>query len=62
MGDTKIPAHLCNDCGYGAKKDNCCKCNKWLGDTKISAYLCNDCGYRTKKDNCCKCNKYSPMV
>jgi hypothetical protein len=52
------PANLCNNCGFGSKKDNCCKCNKWMGSKKIPARLCNDCGFGSKKDNCCKCDKW----
>ena len=55
-------AYLCNDCGFGNKKDNCCKCGKWRGSTSIPARLCNDCGFGNKKDNCCKCGKWCGSV
>ena len=55
---TKYPANLCNNCGSGSKKDNCCKCGKWMGNNKIPACLCNNCGSGSKKDNCCKCGKW----
>ena len=25
MGNNKTVAYLCNSCGFGSKKDNCCK-------------------------------------
>ena len=53
-----VKAQLCGDCGFGNKKENCAKCNKWIGSTKVMAYLCNDCGFGNKKDNCCKCGKW----
>lgn len=53
-----VKAQLCQDCGFGNKKDNCAKCNKWMGNTKITAQLCSDCGSGNKKDNCCKCGKW----
>jgi ribosomal protein L37E len=53
-----VKAKLCSDCGFGNKKDNCAKCNKWIASTKIEAQLCNDCGFGNKKDNCCKCGKW----
>ncbi len=55
---TNYPANLCNNCGFGNKKDNCCKCNNWMGNNKIPARLCADCGFGNKKDNCCKCNNW----
>jgi hypothetical protein len=55
---TRVKAQLCSDCGFGSKKDNCAKCNKWMGSTKNQAYLCGDCGFGSKKDNCVKCNKW----
>lgn len=51
-------AYLCNNCGFGNRKDNCCKCGKWCGSTKIPARLCNDCGFGNRKDNCCVCGKW----
>ncbi len=56
---TYYPAVLCNDCGFGNKKDNCCKCGKWMAGRKIPARLCSDCGFGNKKDNCCKCGKWT---
>ena len=53
-----VKAQLCSDCGFGNKKDNCAKCNKWIASSKVKAYLCNDCGFGNKKDNCCKCDKW----
>jgi len=55
---SRVKAQLCSDCGFGSKKDNCAKCNKWMGSTKNQAYLCGDCGFGSKKDNCVKCNKW----
>jgi len=55
---SRVKAQLCNDCGFGSKKDNCAKCNKWMGSSKSQAYLCGDCGFGSKKDNCVKCNKW----
>lgn len=53
-----IKAQLCQDCGFGAKKDYCAKCNKWVASNGIPAQLCQDCGFGAKKDNCCKCGKW----
>ncbi len=55
---SRVKAQLCSDCGFGSKKDNCAKCNKWMGSSKSQAYLCGDCGFGSKKDNCVKCNKW----
>lgn len=52
------PANMCNNCGFGNKKDNCCKCGNWMGSTKIPARICNDCGFGNKKDNCCRCGNW----
>lgn len=54
----KISAKLCNDCGFGTKKNDCVKCGKWVGTTDIKARLCSDCGFGTKKNNCVKCGKW----
>lgn len=51
-------AKLCNDCGFGSKKDNCTKCGKWMASTRIPARLCSDHGFGSKKDNCAKCGKW----
>ena len=59
VASSGVPAVLCNDCGFGNKKDNCVACNKWIGSTKISAQLCSDCGFGNKKDNCAKCGKWT---
>ncbi len=58
VASSGVPAMLCNDCGFGSKKDNCVACDKWVGSTKIAAQLCSDCGFGSKKDNCAKCNKW----
>ncbi|MBL7912378.1 MAG: hypothetical protein JNJ41_15055 [Bacteroidia bacterium] len=58
VASSGVPAMLCNDCGFGNKKDNCVACDKWVGSTKIAAQLCSDCGFGSKKDNCAKCNKW----
>src|ERR1700741_5329547 len=55
---TREKAQLCNDCGFGSKKDNCVKCNKWVASSGQQAYLCGDFGFGNKKDNCVKCNKW----
>lgn len=55
---TREKAQLCNDCGFGSKKDNCVKCNKWVASSGSQAYLCGDCSFGSKKDNCVKCNKW----
>ncbi len=60
MGGTQVPAQLCNNCGFGSKKDNCAKCDKWMGGSKIPANLCNNCGFGSKKDNCVKCGNWAP--
>ena len=54
---TRVKAQLCGDCGFGNKKDNCVKCNKWVASSGSQAFLCGDCGFGNKKDNCVKCNK-----
>ena len=54
------PAHICIDCGFGNKKDDCCKCGKWMPHQKIPANICNDCGFGNKADDCCKCGKWAP--
>jgi hypothetical protein len=56
---TKFKAQLCNNCGFGNKKDNCWKCGKWVANNGVPAVLCNDCGFGNKKDNCAKCNKWA---
>ena len=53
-----VKAQLCSDCGFGNKKDNCAKCDKWIASSKVKAQLCNDCGFGNKKDNCVKCGKW----
>ncbi len=53
-----VRAQLCNNCGFGNKKDNCCKCGKWVANNGVPARLCNDCGFGNKKDNCVKCGKW----
>jgi len=53
-----VRAQLCNNCGFGNKKDNCCKCGKWVACNGVPARLCNDCGFGNKKDNCVKCGKW----
>ena len=58
VASSGVQAMLCNDCGFGNKKDNCVACGKWVGSTKIDAKLCSDCGFGNKKDNCAKCNKW----
>lgn len=58
MGSTKIPAMICNNCAFGSKKDNCCKCGKWMGSSKHDAYMCNNCGFGSKKNDCIKCGKW----
>ncbi len=55
---TSFKAQLCNDCGFGSKKDNCVKCGKWVANNGVPARLCNDCGFGNKKDNCVKCGKW----
>ena len=55
---THYSAYLCSNCGFGNRKDNCCKCGKWCGSTKIPARLCSDCGFGNRKDNCCVCGKW----
>jgi ribosomal protein L37E len=57
---THHPARLCNNCGFGSKKDDCAKCGKWMGSTKIPARLCDDHGFGSKKDNCVKCGRWAP--
>ena len=57
---TSFRAQLCNNCGFGNKKDNCVKCGKWVANNGIPAQLCNDCGFGNKKDNCAKCGKWAP--
>ena len=52
---SKVTAFLCNDCTFGSKKDNCCKCGKWAPSNRVAAYLCSNCGFGNKKDNCVKC-------
>ena len=52
------PALLCNDCGFGSKKDNCVKCGKWVGSSKIKGYIGDCCGFGSKKENCVKCGKW----
>lgn len=54
----KIPAKLCNNCGFGSRQHNCVKCGKWVGSVDIRARLCNDCGFGSRKDNCVKCGKW----
>lgn len=56
--DPKIPAKLCNDCGFGSKKNNCVKCGRWVGTTDIKARLCNNCGFGSKKNDCVKCGRW----
>src|SRR4051812_48706539 len=51
-------AKLCNNCGFGSKKDDCVKCGKWMGTTKIPARLCGEHGFGSKKDDCAKCGKW----
>ena len=51
-------AKLCNNCGFGSKKDNCAKCGKWMGNTKMPARLCGDHGFGSKGDNCVVCGKW----
>ena len=48
------PAHLCADCSWGSKDDNCTKCGKWMGSTRIPARLCGEHGFGSRKDNCAK--------
>jgi len=55
---SRVKAQLCSDCGFGSKKDNCVKCNKWVASSGSQAFLCGDCGFGSKKDNCVKCNKW----
>ena len=55
---TQFKAQLCNDCGFGNKKENCVKCGKWVASNGVPAVLCNDCGFGNKKDNCVKCGKW----
>lgn len=50
-------AKLCNNCGFGSKKDNCVRCGKWA-PKKTPVYLCNNCGFGSKKTNCVKCDKW----
>ncbi|MBP5622561.1 MAG: hypothetical protein J6X44_11165 [Thermoguttaceae bacterium] len=52
------PARLCNSCGFGSKRQNCVKCDKWTGTTHYNARLCNSCGFGTKNQNCVKCGKW----
>lgn len=56
--EPKIRAKLCNDCGFGSRKENCVKCGKWVGSTDIKARLCNNCGFGSKKEYCVKCGKW----
>jgi hypothetical protein len=51
-------ARLCNDCSFGAKKDECARCGKWRGSTSIPARLCSDHGFGAKGDNCARCGKW----
>lgn len=53
-----VRAMLCNDCGFGNRKENCVKCGKWMGSTKIPAYLCSSCGFGNRKDECVKCGRW----
>ncbi|HWY38052.1 MAG TPA: hypothetical protein VNY73_05805 [Bacteroidia bacterium] len=53
-----VQAQLCGNCGFGNKKDNCVKCDKWVASSGVKAQLCNDCGFGNKKDNCVKCGKW----
>lgn len=52
------PAQLCNSCGFGSKKDNCVRCNRWVGSTRHPARLCSSHGFGSKKDNCVRCGKW----
>jgi hypothetical protein len=51
-------AQLCNDCGFGNKKENCVKCGKWVANNGVPARLCSDCGFGSKENNCVKCGKW----
>ena len=53
-----FPAYLCNDCGFGNRKENCAKCGRWIGVTRVPARLCNDCGFGSRGSNCVKCGKW----
>lgn len=51
-------AMLCNNCGFGSKKDNCVLCGKWISGSGVPARLCNNCGFGSRKDNCVLCGKW----
>ncbi len=52
-------AFLCNNCGFGNKKNDCVKCGKWIGGGGSPAHLCNSCGFGSKKNDCVKCGKWT---
>lgn len=50
-------AQICDQCGFGSKKDNCVKCGKRISSRGAMAQLCNQCGFGSKKDDYIKCGK-----
>ena len=60
MALNQTEAFLCNICGFGNKKNNCCVCDQWVPhqEFRFRANLCNQCGFGNGKDNCCKCNRW----
>lgn len=57
--EAKNPARICSSCGFGSKKENCVKCNKWCPSNYSKARLCSSCGFGSKKNHCVKCGKYT---
>lgn len=55
---THYEARLCNNCGFGSKKDNCVRCGKWVGSRRVPARLCSTHGFGSKKDNCVRCGRW----
>lgn len=51
-------ALLCNNCGFGNKKNNCVRCGKWVGSTRHPARLCSNHGFGNKKNNCVRCGRW----
>lgn len=58
MGGQKSTAHICGNCSFGSKKDNCVKCDKWMANQRSTAHICGNCCFGSKKDNCVKCGKW----
>jgi hypothetical protein len=55
-------ARLCNNCGFGTKKNDCVLCGKWAPHDFSEARLCKrKCAFGNRKQNCIKCGEWTPM-